>query len=134
MKLAPQLRRGGVEPSALWIFFRHAAYGILGAIRRSGVRVGSSKGINQLLLSPANPPISDVVISTAIVNPGADIKSTSLRPAEHGAARFSILVQVVVSVSEENRQCGLKFEGHSKLDDHAGPPRVVAVGHLIELR
>jgi len=110
VKLAPQLRRGGVEPSALWIFFRHTAHGILGAIRLSRVRAGSSKGIHQLLLSSANPPISDVVISAAIVNGRTDIESISLRQAEHGATRFIILVQMVVSVSKENRQCGLKFE------------------------
>jgi hypothetical protein len=123
-----------MKPSALWIVFRNAAYDILGAVRLSGVRVSPSKKVNQLLLSPANPPVGDVVISTSVVNGGADIESFSLRHAERDAIWFSILVQVVVSVAEENRQCGLKFEGHSKIDDHAGPSRVVAVGQFVEFR
>ena len=95
-------------------------------------RAPPRKSIN--CCSLPNPPISDIVISLAIVNGGADIESISLRRVEHGALWFSILVQVVISISKENRQCSLNSERLSKIDDHAGPPGVVAVGHLIELR
>jgi hypothetical protein len=93
-----------VEPPASWIVFRHAAHGILGAIRLSGVSAGPSQGIHQLLLSAANSPIRNVVISPVIVDGSPDIELIDFRLAEHSALGFGILIQVVIPISKEHRQ------------------------------
>ena len=94
--MAPQLRGGFVKPSTSRIVLRHAAYGILGAIGLSGVGAGASQGINQLLLSPANPPIRDVIISLAIVNGAPNIEPIHFRIGERGVLRLGVLVRVLI--------------------------------------
>jgi hypothetical protein len=97
-------------PSAL-IVFRHTANFIVGSIGLSLFSVGLSATmkINQLLLSPPDPPICDVIISFAIINRFSDIGLVRERIAKSVILWFGFLIfNMVVHVSHSNGQCCLK--------------------------
>lgn len=122
-----------MKPPAPRIVFRHAAHGILGLIGFSGIGSGATMRIHQLLLSSANPPVCEVVVSLVIVNSSSDIESINPRRLKYSHLGFRVLVHVMVFVPKDDGCYRLKLEGLGEIDDRAGPPRVVALGCRVEL-
>jgi hypothetical protein len=118
VELPPVLRGGVVEQSAQRIASRHAALDVLSAIRCLIVGLSAPMEIYQLLLSPADPPVSDVAIPVRIVECGSDIELVTHSRQESGAFRFIVFVfvDVMVQITRGNGQVGLPFQVFWGLD------------------
>lgn len=74
VELPPVLRCSIVEQLSQRIVFRHAALDVLGTIRCLTVGLSTPMEVDQLLLSPADPPVSDIAIPVRVVDRGSDIE------------------------------------------------------------
>ncbi len=98
VELPPVLRGGVVEHPAQRIVFRHTALDVLGTIRCLSVGLSASMKVYQLLLSPADPPVSDVAIPVRIVDRGSDIELVTHGWQEPRDFRMSALTQACAQV------------------------------------
>jgi hypothetical protein len=113
VELPPVLRGGVVEQPAQWIVFRHSALDVLGAIRRLVVGLSAPMEVYQLLLSPADPPVSDVAIPVRMVDRGSYIELVTHGRQEPRAFRFIIFVfvDVMVQITRGNSQASARRTG-----------------------